>query len=185
MADTMGWFLLQSAVQFYQNIGEYIYVDTPWIVRHKTLMITCPRPEYAMTIVGSGRGLVGSAEQGFLELERLGTLGRGKFVSCGPCFRNEAEDDLHRQTFMKVELYRNDKVDEEALEEMIADATYFFQWNLGRQKVERVATDDGFDLMLNGIEIGSYGIRHHDDLHWVYGTGLAMPRFAMAKERAA
>jgi hypothetical protein len=29
-----------------------------------------------------------------------------------------------------------------------------------------------------GIELGSYGIREHDNLKWVFGTGLAEPRLS-------
>jgi len=36
----------------------------------------------------------------------------------------------------------------------------------------------GWDLNLYGQEIGSYGIRKLGGHHWVYGTGLAEPRFS-------
>lgn len=52
-------------------------------------------------------------------------------------------------------------------------------------KIEVVDTDEGFDLQLGGIEIGSYGKRHHDSFGpWAYGTGLALPRFSVAKAMA-
>lgn len=37
-----------------------------------------------------------------------------------------------------------------------------------------------WDIELNGIEIGSYGVRTCPFLQWSYGTGLAEPRFGRA-----
>lgn len=41
------------------------------------------------------------------------------------------------------------------------------------------------DGELNGIEIGSYGYRSYRELHWIYGTGLAEPRFTLAQKSKA
>jgi hypothetical protein len=35
-----------------------------------------------------------------------------------------------------------------------------------------------YDIMLDGIEIGSYGHRTCLFCNWIYGTGLAEPRFS-------
>jgi hypothetical protein len=51
---------------------------------------------------------------------------------------------------------------------------------LGNCKLEERSTSEGIDLYLNGIEVGSYGIRKHNSYQWVYGTGLALPRFDKA-----
>jgi hypothetical protein len=40
-----------------------------------------------------------------------------------------------------------------------------------------IETEDGWDLELLGIEVGSYGIRRIGDVQYMYGTGLAEPRF--------
>ena len=45
---------------------------------------------------------------------------------------------------------------------------------------EIVKTEEGLDIELNGIEIGSYGYRSYKDFHWIYGTALAEPRFSLA-----
>jgi hypothetical protein len=41
-------------------------------------------------------------------------------------------------------------------------------------------TDDCMDLTINGIEVGSYGKREFKNIKWIYGTGLAEPRFSIA-----
>jgi hypothetical protein len=32
--------------------------------------------------------------------------------------------------------------------------------------------------MYNGFELGSYGVRQYHDITWIYGTGIAEPRFS-------
>lgn len=185
MAEPIDWFILNNAVQFYQNMGDYTYVETPWVVPHAALMLTCPSPDWIIDTNGHG-GLVASAEQGFLALEQAGRIGKGRFLSCGPCYREErVYDDLHQFQFMKVELYRNDQTDEAALDEMVTLAQKFFAFGLPvSQPILREPTPEGFDLTLNGVEIGSYGIREAGGFRWVYGTGVALPRFSVAKRKA-
>jgi len=39
-------------------------------------------------------------------------------------------------------------------------------------------TLESFDIEIDGVEYGSYGLRYHEDIGvWVYGTGVALPRF--------
>lgn len=178
-AAEIDWTLLSNALSFYQGHG-YRQVEVPWIVDPAILNLTCPEAWRIMFVPGLG-GLVGSAEQSFLALDAAGRLGQGAFVALTPCFRNEpVVDRLHQKCFMKVELYRNDDTGPEALEAMIRLAQGFFLLHT-EDEVERVATEDGFDLNLNGIEIGSYGIREAGGLRWVYGTGIAEPRFSTAR----
>jgi hypothetical protein len=47
-----------------------------------------------------------------------------------------------------------------------------------------VTTEDGLDVEIGGIEVGSYGTRLHEGFSWNYGTGLAEPRFSSALEEA-
>ena len=49
-----------------------------------------------------------------------------------------------------------------------------------KNSVDVVPTKEGYDLMINGIEVGSYGLRMGNGYEWVYGTGLAEPRFSVA-----
>ena len=39
-------------------------------------------------------------------------------------------------------------------------------------------TDIGYDITINGEELGSYGIRKCEFLKWIYGTGCAEPRLS-------
>lgn len=180
--DVVDWRILADAMEFYRSAG-YRIVELPWFQPDEVLMITCPTPERIVAASGIG-GLVGSAEQAFVGLDMKGTLGKGRFVACTPCFRNEPTiDRLHRVGFMKVELYRNDFVHDDAVAEMIDLASRFMAGAVGRVPIRRT-TDEGFDLEIGGIEVGSYGRRAIPGLSWVYGTGAAEPRLSIAAELA-
>ena len=111
-----------------------------------------------------------------------GKLQYGKYVAASPCFRDEVKcDEIHFPYFFKVELISiNSKSPEWDMDQCIDHAQDFFTANCN-DKIEIVKTKDGFDLNLNNIEIGSYGIRSYEGFQWVYGTGLAEPRFSQAK----
>ena len=44
--------------------------------------------------------------------------------------------------------------------------------------LEIIKTDIGYDITINGEELGSYGIRKCEFLKWIYGTGCAEPRLS-------
>ncbi len=181
MNSPIDWQRLAHAVSFYDNRGfEYLEVD--WLIPEKTLLITAPGETCVMRVPGQG-GLIGSAEQSLLHLHAQGKLGKGQFMACTPCFRNEAHPDhLHQKHFMKVELYQTHPVDEIGLHGLIETVRQFFRYQLPDPTVLTLEkTEDGWDLLVNGIEVGSYGIRRHGDMAWIYGTGLAEPRFSQAK----
>ena len=176
--------ILEKAIEKYTDpmIGGCEFKDVPWFIDFDTAMITCPSPD--LLAKSDTKSFVGSAEQGFLQLEVEKKLPKGKFVACTPCFRfGDNQDDLHQEQFMKVELYQNDIVNEDELNHMIIVASTVMRGFLTLEQctlLETVKTDDGFDINLNGIEVGSYGIRRHQDIEWVYGTGIALPRFTNA-----
>lgn len=198
MDTAINYMALAHALNRYSNHLGYIQIDVPWIVPNHVTRMTLD-PQYpaieayeGITVRGYGGksigDLVGSAEQSFLTLDTEGVLGRGKFVSITPCFRMEqAHNDFTRPYFMKVELYQNTDVTRDNLNKMIGDALYVFRWLISQESspelnlLETKEIDDGYDIMLNGVEIGSYGIRHKNGLSWIYGTGLAEPRFSVAK----
>jgi hypothetical protein len=60
---------------------------------------------------------------------------------------------------------------------IMSDAKHVLS-NLTHKRIDVMSTDEGADLMIDGIEIGSYGIRTYNAITWVYGTGLAEPRFS-------
>lgn len=185
---TVNWQRLASAIAFYTAHG-YTYVEAPWAVDSRYTQITCPKPQFTGMVNGLG-ALVGSAEQSFLAMDLLGDLPKGRYVACTPCVRlGDHEDDLHFPTFMKVELYCTDEVSAHAVDRVLEDARTFMQVQLTNSEtgfshaVQRVRTDEGYDLELAGIEVGSYGMRDYHGHGWVYGTGIAEPRFGQAITR--
>lgn len=160
----------------YQKIAEaidnyvcqgYQWIDTPWVVSEQAK---------AYTFIGydeyTKHGyLVGSAEQGFIELILQGKIKPGSYVSAGPCFRfNDQGQPFKHPYFFKIELCK------------VGSLQYFdlldhaHQW-LGGEVVE---TTEGHDIEINGIEVGSYGIRNIGPVQLAYGTGLAEPRYTEA-----
>ena len=122
--------------------------------------------------------LVASAEQSFLYQSIKGYLPIGRWQATTPCYRFENQDGLHQKNFMKTELFLTDDVRSKILKEMVACALYFFQQHI--PQAERLKTSDGFDIVYGDVELGSYGIRSHLHLNWIYGTGIAEPRFSNA-----
>lgn len=134
----------------------------------------------------------------------------GSYCAMTPCFRNEPKlDDEHQPYFFKLELISwvapdDDKLAEQriALQRMINDANILFQSlarDVGSQFTTNViqnnelATEDpigvageAYDIVAfrSRIEVGSYGIREHPSVgRWIYGTGLAEPRYSYAMEQ--
>jgi seryl-tRNA synthetase len=175
----INWSRLGAAVEFYKMRG-YEYIEVPWAIEHERLMATCPTEDHVMRINGEDC-LIGSAEQGFIALNNL-VLER-PYVSCSPCWRKEpVYDQIHHGTFMKVELYT--PFDSRfayrfSANKMIDDAMDFFKSQIQfTDRLSVVETDQGSDIEYSGIELGSYGIRTFQNIGWVYGTGLAEPRFS-------
>lgn len=174
------WGNINAALLAYADLG-YSFVEAPWIVERKFSMATCPDERYLVpTSMGD---LVGSAEQSFIQLDHRGELGRGRFMAITPCFRNEAADEWHKPYFVKIELYSNiddrpDYLIESAVAVMLkmTDPIYYARFSIEE-------TDDGQDILLDGIELGSYGVRKFDNVEWAYGTGLAEPRFSQVLRR--
>jgi hypothetical protein len=171
---------IAEAISFYE-MHEFKYIDVPWMVDESTLEITMP-PQGKIIKCDLGN-LVGSAEQSFLQLALWRELKPGKYVSCTPCFRNDAVDEIHRNCFTKVELFINDKnlINHEQIISVVYAAQEFFK--IQGVDCDLEETDDGYDLIstTDKIELGSYGVREFDDIgSWIYGTGLAEPRFSVA-----
>lgn len=184
------WQRIARAQEFYSKKG-YTYVETPWAVPSSIAQMTLPqgaRP-IALTTANNDGILVGSAEQGFLEL--FYTLGRMHYnrhnplFSISPCFRGEAEvlPGVTQLAFMKVELFCATNVPG-VMDMLRADAEQFM--TIEGAQLDRKQTEEGIDLMCGNYEVGSFGRRKVNspdfELHWVYGTGLAEPRFSAAIE---
>lgn len=178
----ISWDLIAKAVDFYQSHG-YQYIETPWFVSRDALNATLPADKEGQEIVDGY--LVGSAEQGFVQLMLDDEIQPGKYVSVSPCHREDEEDELHQRSFMKVELIEIDPVEDWNIvaHDMALLAKEFFETIL--DDVEIVDTDTGYDILSDGIELGSYGgSMYLARYQWVYGTGLAEPRFSIAVEKA-
>lgn len=181
----MNYFRISEAIEFYKSIG-YEWIDTPWIVERGVTNLTSGSTQERVPGFGGtdfnhhSHDLVGSAEQGFIQLMKQGKLEGGKlYMSAGPCFRfaDANRSPLHHPYFFKVELFKADSVE---FEELMYDAGKFFRQYTAT--LGRVNTEQGYDYEMNGIEIGSYGFRSVDQFSWSYGTGLAEPRFTQALE---
>jgi hypothetical protein len=172
--------LLGAAVSFYEKLG-YMYVETPWLVSSAAILHSAPPGiDYPrVSCLTKRQYLVASSEQGAcqIDLDSGGFPEKAIFVS--PCFRNEPVlDDKKHFYFMKAELFSLG----DAQERVIADACQLFS-SLSSFPVSRVNTDIGVDLEINGIEIGSYGVRSlPSGKKYTYGTGLALPRFTFASK---
>lgn len=170
---------LDRSINFYENKG-FKRIESPWTVTKAVSGITKPPNGKDWEILGKDKVLVASGEQSFLYLYLKGFLPNGKYQTITPCFREEPFDITHTKYFMKNELIITDDVSQKSLLSLINTCKDFFESELYRP-VNIITTEQGYDLEVEGIEIGSYGIRSCDYLDWVYGTGLAEPRFSTVK----
>lgn len=179
---------LLKSINYYSFRG-YEKINLPWIVDEKYIKLTYKDDN--KFIIKDERALLGSAEQAFLKEVFENNL-EGQFQCLTPCFRNDDEDELHFEYFMKNELFvynekYNFKAYELILEEMIINAYNFFEEQSYLSTLKIVETPESllsYDILLNGIEVGSYLIREIEfegrKIMYVCGTGLAEPRFETA-----
>jgi seryl-tRNA synthetase len=171
---------LTYAERFYEESG-FAHITVPWLVDREISALTKPSDRHDFFV--KDQALVGSAEQGFLQMIERGELNPGRYIATTPCFRDEDPIDFwHQQYFMKTELIDTVNVSTEGLERVLVDAERFFRLFLPLKRVQLGA--DTFDLVSaeSGIELGSYGLRTAEirgkHLAWVYGTGCAEPRLS-------
>lgn len=193
---SINYSLISKAINFYEDLG-FQYLEVPWIVSDKAVNVTLPK-ERKGNRCKTGM-LVGSAEQSFIQLMIENQIKPGCYVAASPCFRDDEVDLLHQETFFKVELIdlkfddENPEMDSElvmaarslkisGLQWMVDKALSFFTSIPGGESSKIIPLSENcFDIELNDIEIGSYGIRTFKNFHWVYGTGIAEPRFSIAQ----
>lgn len=178
----INWGLLAKAQQYYQE--QFLYQETPFIVPVSYNKLTKPHDEPSF-ILNNGifkekeHELVGSAEQGFIYLALRKQLKSHKLCSISPCFRSDDYDSLHFPWFMKLELFHLSNDPKDILPILNYSLLFFKSQFNGNYTIIQTA-EQSWDILLNGIEIGSYGLRILDDLQFIYGTGLALPRFSQA-----
>jgi hypothetical protein len=180
---------LLEAKNFYEDRG-WKYIETPWVVSAEAMNITRPAWVSALT----QPTFVASGEQSFLELALQKRLKPGRWQTLTPCHRpqdGDAEDGIHFSQFYKLELmwYKLEQMPAPA--DPIVVVTDVMDYCLSHWDLELLVkpiTDEpraecetwsACDLEYDWVELGSYGNRSHKTVgHWVYGTGLAEPRFS-------
>jgi seryl-tRNA synthetase len=170
---------LGRSVDFYSSKG-FTQIEVPWTVSQAISDITRPDGARDFVLHDKQKVLVASAEQGFLYLALKGFLPPGRFQAITPCFRDEPFDVSHTKYFMKNELIVTNESSHTLLVTLVTIAEEFFNLESPHDKPVIVKTDVGYDIYINNIEVGSYGIRTTDFLTWIYGTALAEPRFGVA-----
>jgi hypothetical protein len=180
--DRIDYVKIGRAQTYYRAVG-YKNIDVPWMASFKAVMATMP-PGRSVFQTPAGC-LVGSGEQGFIDLILKGELQPGRYQCTTPCFRDEPEyNELTRISFFKTELIWYMPEDARAaFEEILNTALACFFEVSDATTFEGVQTDEGMDIYFNGIELGSYGVRKMDSHIWAYGTGLAEPRFSIAMRK--
>lgn len=175
MNQAINWNYIARAIDFYVGAG-FQYIEVPWIVSAASIKTTLPANKKGYTTELGG--LVASAEQSFIELMRGELLDSRPYVAATPCFRDDDPDESHSPYFFKVELFslRSEGFDNS---QVFLDVARRFFATLGAD-TQTVWVNGNYDIELNGVEIGSYGIRSIYGFNWTYGTGLAEPRFSYA-----
>jgi len=189
--NTINYKNITDSQDLYSKLG-YQNIEIPWYVTKPIMEITRPdgvdKNDYYLE--KNNKVLVASGEQSFLYLMVKGLLPEGYYQGVTPCFRFEEIDALHRKTFIKNELiYASYDIKnglETELDKIINDAKTFFDLKL-KDNVDIVEVTQSnsiinFDLMYNGHELGSYGIRSYMNMKWVYGTGCAEPRLSFIEK---
>ncbi len=157
---------LSEAIEFYVSEGAE-FVDAQWTVSDNMHFLTTDKTPDKL----GDEILVGSAEQSLADMLSDGELVSGSFyVACTPCFRSsDGWTDTHTPYFMKVELF-----------EPFASSDRLVNLAKAFMSKYQEPTIVGQDLIINDIEVGSFGSRSAAGFSWGYCTGLAEPRFTKA-----
>jgi hypothetical protein len=183
---------LQRTLDYWKQQHAFQVVPLPWMAPESAMAHTRP-------LFGPGPGLepatdvgalVASAEQAFMWLQAQGLLAHEAqgYIGWTPCFRNEQHyDAYHHHYFLKAELFETaGDAPHQQLRRMVDRVKAAWQ-QLARQEGgprhhrEEVSTGtDSLDLYVQGVELGSYGVRPRlaHEGHYLYGTALAEPRWS-------
>ena len=171
----INWARLARALDFYEGKG-FRRIELPWHAPAEICKLTHTGPSYPF----NNDYLVGSAEQSFMHAQNTGSLPEGKYVALTPCFRREpVNSKTHLDCFMKVELYSPNNQNSDMAIYFAKTAKEFMQSETGNL-IKLIPTDEGHDLEINNIEVGSYMSRTGGGMSWSCGTGIAEPRFSVA-----
>lgn len=187
--ETIDYNLLNKALKYFSKKG-FKQVEVPWRVSEEAIQNTFDsKQSFKATSGCNDKFLIGSAEQGFLELclqDNLKDFKYNQLMSVSPCFRNDTPDYFHQQEFIKLELiYFSDYALKSRVEYNIF-REFVVSFIIKKLKIKSpdiviLETKDANsiyseDILINGIEYGSYGIRQFQDKYYIYGTGIALPR---------
>jgi len=173
---------LNDAIKMYERYG-YHRISVPWLVSGEAIYATKPRENKSFETFDGH--LVGSGEQGFIQMAMDGQLKHDtRLMTVTPCFRDDRPDEWHFRQFMKVELCwaypKKDSHLDCMLNAVITDAQFVFRY-LGAKTTIVESAPGVLDLVdERGVELGSYGFRTLGGFSWVFGTGIAEPRFSQA-----
>lgn len=186
--------LLASAIDHYKQFG-FVQTELPWFIP-KFMMIKQPIFNSFVLTEGKHRAdnasLIGSAEQSFVYLASTNQLfSNSLYMAVTPCFRDDELDELHYPQFLKLELFKFGQVTYEQAKNdsksLLSFARDLFTKFSG-STIDIMNTTQGYDLMLDDIEIGSYYANKFVILnefpqtaYYACGTGLALPRFNIAR----
>lgn len=175
--------LIMEAMNYYSGLG-YVPFTVPLVVDDEVSDLT--KPDIVQSLYHQDKVYVGSAEQSFLQLYKHKDIYKkngknGKYFAVTPCYRQELIlDELHYLVFLKIELFVIPENNAMTLHRVLGNAFGFFDGYTKDIEI-RALTYRSYDIFVNDIEVGSYGIRNLDNkLSYIYGTGLAEPRFSYA-----
>ncbi len=175
--------LLYKAVKYFGKNG-FTQIEVPWRVSKEAINCTF---DSNLSFKSDDKFLIGSAEQGLIELILNNQLNSSMIMSVSPCFRNEKEDYYHQQEFMKLELMylsnseiTNDYVNFKIFRQIVL-GFLTKELRINASDIVIKETDDNIslyseDILINGIEYSSYGIRTINGKYYIYGIGIALPR---------
>ena len=185
-SDLIDYDVLHKALKYFSKHG-FTQIEVPWRVSKEAINVTFNSNE---SFKSDDKFLVGSAEQGFLELQLQGKLtSSGQYMSVSPCFRNEKVDYYHQQEFIKLELiyFSNFEISKDDVQFVVfrqfVVSFITKKLNVKPSDIIIMQTNDknslySEDILINGFEYGSYGVRKFNDIYYIYGTGIALPRFS-------
>ena len=177
----INWQLLSKAHEYYSKF--FLYKETPFIVPEYFSSITKPHTNSSFILnedmfQSQPHELVGSAEQGFIYLLLTNKISNGSFFSITPCFRADNYDKIHFPWFMKLEIFECPSNLSRVIDVLDICLEFFKKNKDGNYQIVKTS-DMSWDINLNNIEIGSYGIRNINKQMILYATGLALPRFSI------
>ena len=166
--------LLHEALNYFSSLG-YEHLSAPLLVDLDVVSHTLPNGNRAKQHIDD-LYYVGSAEQSILQLIKDGYDLKSKYMLITPCQRDESIlDEIHLEIFLKVELISFD------LNTNIIKDVFNFLSNIVKVKPKIItvsATQQ--DILINSIEVGSYGLNKYKNIEYNYGTGIALPRITQA-----